>query len=110
MKTKEQIEYEHQIEDYKEQDALWCAKYLDATTCSYQYSDGQGNPDSLRCMKTKKPCTGCSFHIFNEPRPIPPKYKNLINNIPSYCVNCKFKKDCKNIEQDIIYCPNKIMI
>lgn len=110
MKTKEQIEYEYQIKNYKEQEATWCAKAVDATSCSYQYSDGKGEPDSLRCMKTKMPCTGCNFYVFNAPRPTPPKYRHLINNIPSYCEDCKFKKDCKNIEQNIIYCPNKVTI
>jgi hypothetical protein len=39
---------------------------------------------------------------------ITPKYQRLIHPIPDYCTDCKNKSVCKNIQQGIIWCPNKV--
>ena len=108
VKSSEQIKYETEIKAYEEDLHNWFVKYVDAAHCSYQYSDGMGNPDSLKCRMTDKEtvCTMCKLQNWNDPEPIAPKYKRFFTPISSYCVECKNKETCKDIQPNIEWCLN----
>ena len=110
MKSVEQIKYEQELKIYEEKMHIWYAKHLEATNCPNQYSDGQGNPDSIKCHLTGKTCIGCHLQKFTEPEPIAPKYKRFFTPISSYCSNCKNKTTCKDIYPNIEWCLNKVEV
>ena len=122
MKSKEWLEYEKEIKENQQELSIWYEKYALMTTCKYQYSDGKGEPDSIRCSNPCRedgfyldpPCTKCHIISYSDfctkyPKPLPVKYKRVINPIPEYCTNCKNKETCKNIIPGIEWCFNKII-
>lgn len=107
MKSKEQLSYEKELEDYKFKLQMWYAKWNEANSCPLQWSDGLGNPDSLKCGLSGKTCTRCKMYNFSEPKPCAPKFKYFIKPIPKYCEDCIYKKECKDIQPDIEWCGKK---
>ena len=104
--TKQQ--YDEIIKEYKFDSMTYYAGLVDAQNCPYKQYDGYESP--TKCKLTNKQCNHCQERKYKDTHtePVAPKYHRLIHPIPTYCVDCQNKSTCKNIEQGIIWCPNKV--